>query len=934
MEKFSSLQDEVAYLRQRVYGHEKEMEASGEPAPDREKIISQKIDEYSKLHPDHALQKGYKMLEPHKEKVLFDLMPEKHDDKILDLSALMEEKGILNVLSIIEKMNDPHLEDDFHRYLVEYIKRGLPVSGLREKTPLGIALHHTLYEISLPEAKKDDQEHKGLKEFISSMEQFYAGMMSVANGRNEKHENYFSLELALSNDSSEYVFYVSIAESRKNLFEKHMLSIYPDAKLAELPDDYNIFNEDGIAVASIAKQAKNEIFPIKTYENFEYDPLNIILNAFSKLSPMGEGAAIQILISPAADYYVKRYKHALTEIRKGTPLKKAIDIRHNLLGEISKGFKEMAVETAKDIFSSKKKDEEEKPKPIDEKAVQEIEKKIESPVLATNIRLVVSADHRRRAEEILSEMESAFNQFQNTLGNSLKFERVKESRIKETLRNFSFRLYNKNEDMPLNIRELTTLMHFPGTGIVRTGQLRQAKAGSAPAPLDIPHHGVYLGVNRHRNQEVQIYMAPEDRLRHFYVIGQTGTGKTTLLKNMIVQDIHKGEGVCFIDPHGSDVQDILARVPPERYEDVIYFDPSYTPRPMAMNMLEYDRNYPDQKIFAVNELFSIFDKLFDLKTTGGPMFEQYFRNSAMLVMEDPDSGNTLVDVSRVLSNKAFRDLKVSRCKNPIVVQFWKEIAEKAGGESALSNMVPYITSKFDVFLANDIMRPIIAQEKSSFDFREVMDKKKILLVNLSKGRLGEMNANLLGLILVGKILMAALSRVDSLHTGFPPFYLYIDEFQNITTNSISTILSEARKYKLSLHIAHQFIAQLREEIRDAVFGNVGSIVSYRVGAEDAEYLEKQFAPVFTPNDIMNQDNLNAYAKLLINGRPAKPFNVFVPFPDKADTSNLENLKQLSYLKYGADRAEVEDLIMKKYRKEPPPEMTSRMDMDLRNSLKI
>jgi hypothetical protein len=923
MEKFSSLQEEVAYLRSKVHAQEKENREHGEHA-NREGIIREEIIEYAKNDPEEILEKGFKMLHPHQEKVLFDLMPEKHDDQIIELSELMEEKGILNTLSILEKMKNPHLEDDFHRYIVEYIKRGLPVIGLKEKSPLAIAFHHTLYEISLPEAKKEDKQ-KNLREMISSMEQFYAGMLSVASGRNEKHENYFSIELALSNDGREYIFYVSVPDTRKNLFEKHMLSIYPDAKLIELADDYNIFNEDGISLVSVAKQARNEVYPIKTYENFEYDPLNVILNAFSKLAPIGEGAAIQIILSPASDYYIKRYKSALGEIRKGVPLKKAIDIRHTILGEIGKGFKEFAADTAKDMFSSKKGGEPEMPKPVDDKAVGEIEKKIQSPILATNIRLVVSADHRRRAEEILGEMESSFNQFENTIGNSFRFERVKEAKVRSVLRDFSFRLYNSDHTMPLNISELTTIMHFPGGSVIGTGQLRQSKAGSAPAPLDTPQDGIFLGYNRHRNQEVPIFMSPEDRLRHFYVIGQTGTGKTTLLKNMIVQDIYNGEGVAFFDPHGNDVQDILARIPKERYDDVIYFDPSYMARPMAMNMLEYDMNFPEQKTFAINELFSIFDKLFDLKATGGPIFEQYFRNSAALVMEDPESGNTLIDVARVLSNKAFRDMKLSKCKNPIVYQFWKEIAEKAGGESSLANFVPYITSKFDIFLGNDIMRPLIAQEKSSFNFRDVMDNKKILLVNLAKGRLGDINANLLGLILVGKILMAALSRVDSLGKSFPPFYLYIDEFQNVTTNSISTILSEARKYKLSLHIAHQYISQLKEEIRDSVFGNVGSMISYRVGSEDAEFLEKQFAPVFSSQDIMNIDNLNAYAKLLINGRPARPFNIFVPFPDKVDTSHLDNLKQLSYLKYGTDRAEVEEMIMKKYKKEEPKPVPSAFD---------
>ncbi len=534
--------------------------------------------------------------------------------------------------------------------------------------------------------------------------------------------------------------------------------------------------------------------------------------------------------------------------------------------------------------------------------------------------------------EILTEMESAFNQFDNTLGNAVKFDRMEKGNLTKMFTAFAFRTFSDEHKMPLNIKEITTLLHFPGMGIKASPYLKQSKAGTAAAPLDLQRQGILLGINKNRNTETKIFMGKEDRLRHFYTIGQTGTGKTNFLKNMIIQDIQNGDGVCMIDPHGSDIQDVLANIPPERYDDVIYFDPSYAPRPMAMNMLEYDPQDTNQKTFVINELFSIFDKLFDLKATGGPIFEQYFRNSAALVMEDPESGNTLIDVARVLSNKQFRDMKLSKCKNPIVYQFWKEIAEKAGGESSLANFVPYITSKFDIFLGNDIMRPLIAQEKSSFNFKDIMDNKKILIVNLSKGRLGDINANLIGLILVGKILMSALSR-DASVKGFPPFYLYIDEFQNITTNSISTILSEARKYKLSLHLAHQYIAQLKDEIRDAVFGNVGSIVSYRVGSEDAEFLEKQFTPVFSSQDIMNIDNLNAYGKLLINGRPARPFNFFVPFPEqnpaihseKMSAEQLNNLKQLSYLKYGTDRAEVEELIMKKYRKEEPKPIPSAFE---------
>ncbi len=910
MEKFSSHEEEIAHLKEQILHREDQLRSLGEK-PDRDIAISHALEEHKALPHHTVLAKGHRMLDPHINAYALDLSPEDHDEQIEALIALLEEKGILNTLAVVEAMKNAHIEDDFHRYLVEYLKRQFPIKDFKEKTTISKALRHTLFEVSLPEAKKEEQEHN-LKELISGMEQFYAGMLSVADAHDK--ENYFSIELALSEGSEEFIFYVSVPDTKRTLFEKQMLSIFPFAKLIEKKDDYNIFNTEGEHVASIATQTKNPIYPIKTYEKFDHDPLNVLINAFSKLKKDGEGASFQLILQPKGDYYIKRYRDALTQVLKGTPLKKAIDIRHTLLGEIGKGFKEFASDATKDLLSGNKK-KEDKPKPIDEVAVENIKHKISSPILNANMRIVVSAESKQRAEEVINEIESSFNQFQNTLGNSITFKRIPEKRMPFFVREFSFRIFDENGHLPLSISELTTILHFPGSTIFETGQLKQAKAGTASAPLDIPFSGMYLGINRHRNHEVPIYMSSEDRLRHFYCIGQTGTGKTTLLRDMIIQDMENGDGVCFVDPHGSDVQDILARVPKHRYEDVIYFDPSNFDRPMGMNMLEFDPRYPEQKTFVVNELFSIFDKLFDMKATGGPMFEQYFRNATMLVLEDPESGNTLVDVSRVLSNKAFREYKLAHCKNPIVVQFWTEVAGKAGGEASLANIVPYITSKFDVFLANDIMRPLIAQEKSSFNFRDIMDNKKILLVNLSKGRLGDINANLIGLILIGKILMAALSRVDAMHTGFPPFYLYIDEFQNITTNSISTILSEARKYKLSLHIAHQFIAQLKDEIKDAVFGNVGSIVSYRVGAEDAEYLEKQFGPTFSANDLMNIDNLNCYAKLLIDGKPARPFNIEVPFPPDVDKSHLEQLKQLSNLKYGRDRAEIEEEVARKYRKE-------------------
>ena len=908
--KFSTPEEELLYLRSRVYEH---AATNPDNKIEQHSAVSKTLEQYAATPNTQVLDKKMQIKPEKIEAIVLDLAPEEHDAKIEELLGILQEKGVHNALSVVTKLGDYHIEDDFHRFLVQYIKHGPAALALKERDPLYKALHMTLFEIALPKADKEEKE-KSVKEFVASMEQFYAGMFSISPDKNPS-ENYFSLEIANANHSEEVIFFASVPDSKKALFEKQFLALFTHAKIHEVPDDYNIFNEHGATAISYAVSGSKAIFPIKTYDEFEYDPLNVILNAFSKLKKIGEGASIQLIFQPAGDYYIKLYRGALEKLRKGTKTKEAIDVADGFGQEIWKEAKSFLHDIGSGLGGAdKKKEEEEKKEPakIDQDAIDQVTKKISSPIARVNVRIVASGNNENEAQDILRDIESAFNQFDNTRGNKLVFKRAKGKESVGILHDFAFRLFDANRSLPLNIHEVSTFMHVQTTGIESAPHLKNAKAGSASAPVGLPTSGTLLGINRHRNAETPIYMTAEDRLRHFYCIGQTGTGKSTLLKNMIVQDIMQGHGVCMIDPHGIDIVDVLAAVPRERYEDVIYFDPSYTTRPMALNMLEYDLNHPEQKTFVVNEMLSIFNKLFDMKVAGGPMFEQYFRNAVMLVMEDPDTGSTLLDVSKVLANKPFREMKLSHCKNPVVVQFWKEVADKAGGEASLANIVPYITSKFDVFLSNDVMRPIISQQKSSFNFREVMDGKKILLVNLAKGRLGDINANLIGLILVGKILMAALSRVDSVGKEIPPFYLYIDEFQNVTTDSISTILSEARKYKLSLTVAHQFIAQLDEKIRDSVFGNVGSIAAFRVGADDAEVLVKQFEPVFSAQDIINLDNRNAYLRLLVNGRPVTPFSLETLPPPSVSTDHVEQLKELSYLKFGRDRRDVEADISEKY----------------------
>jgi hypothetical protein len=910
MPKFQTPQEELEYLRAHVKSREEELIKLGHFENATDNATRDVVDAYKEIPIEKALHGNSVIDKKEKEGIVLALKPESHDSVMEELIGIMMLKGIKNALSVVESMDNPHIEDDFHRILVQYLKTGQVIKDFKEGTPLYKSLNMTLFEITLPPPTDEGDKSKGFKEFIGAMEQFYAGMNSISIGKNNKEENYFTLEVALGVNTDEVIVYAGIPNKYISLFEKQILAFYHNAKVREVTDDYNVFNEVGASVGAYAVLAERGVLPIKTYDNIEHDPMNTILNVFSKLQTAGEGAAIQLVVAPAGDKFINEFHTILNDVKDGVSVKNAADEFYKFKSAFLKIGKEFLFDTPKNNGENKEKSIKSR-RAVDEGATEKIGNKMKSSIMKANIRVVASGETKDRAESILKEIESAFNQFSETASNSFVFEEVKGSNLKRFFHDFSYRSFTGDKMMPLNLKELSSVFHFP-VGIGSQPQLKEAKSGIAPAPLEMVNEGIILGINSYRGKDTPVHMTREDRMRHFYVIGQTGTGKTNIMLNMITQDIRNGDGCCYIDPHGTDIQTILSRIPKERIDDVIYFDPAYTPRPMGLNMLEYDPRYPEQKTFVVNELMGIFNKLFDMKVGGGAMFEQYFRNSAFLVMEDPESGSTLLEITRVLGDKEFRDMKLAKCKNPIIKQFWVS-AEQTTGDQSLANFVPYISSKFDNFISNDIMRPVVLQQNSVFNFRKIMDEKKILLVNLSKGRLGDINANLIGLVLVGKIQMAALSRVDMFGKPMNDFYLYIDEFQNVTTDSISSILSEARKYRLSLNIAHQYISQLEENIKNAVFGNVGSMAVFRVGTEDATFLEPKFKPVFSASDITKLDNYNAYMSMLIKGTPTKPFNIKTLAPEKGNTDIVDSLKELSYVKYGRDREEVESEIMARYK---------------------
>ncbi len=912
--QFASPEQEIEYLRDRIAQSERQIldRAPDADAAHIETAGKQEIKQYMSFTPKMVLDGNYQLSDAEINNSA-ETLAISHDP-VEDIIQIAYDKGIRNALSVLEATSNTYIVDEVHRRLIELIKSGAKIADLKEGLPLWHLLHMTLYEVSLPARKNAEEETRQFAQLVGVMEQLFSGMRTVAQARTGNH---FVIEIAVAEGSDDIVYYVAVPNEFTALFEKQTLSLFPQAVLLVQPHDYNIFVDNGSTLITELGLKKHPIYPLQAHEEFSTDPFAVILNAFSKIEREGGGAALQFAIRYPQTNYRHTYESIIKEVEKGTHPAEAIS-KSTFGGEVKNAVTNL-------IFSGGKKIDPTEQKTVDTKTAEVFRKKINADIIETNIRMVVSANNDTRAHQILTELESTFNQFSSVDGNTFTMHRLHGSAAKKGKRTFAFREFVARTALPLSVRELATIVHFPDSGIDSTPQFKQSYTKTAPAPNDMPGAGSVLGINNHRGVERPIFMTEKDRMRHFYVIGQTGTGKSKFLTNLISQDIASGAGVCFIDPHGTDIEEVLGAVPPHREQDVIYFDPSRTDRVVGLNMMEFDAAKPEQKTFVVNELFSIFQKLYGANPESmGPMFEQYFRNAALLIMEDPESGNTLMDISRVLADARYRRLKLEKATNPVVIQFWREIAGKAGGEASLENIVPYITSKIDPLTANDYIRPIIGQQQSSFNFRQIMDERKILLVNLSKGRLGELNANLLGMIFVGKILMAALSRVDDPTGNFAPFYLHIDEFQNISTPSIASILSEARKYKLGLAVAHQFIAQLDPVIKDAVFGNVGSMAVFRVGNEDAQALENQFHPTFSVHDIMNIPNFKAYLRILANGVPTIPFSIDTLPPIISNPARAAQLMELSLSRYGRPRADVEAEIQARYQKPVLPPMPPAM----------
>lgn len=778
--------------------------------------------------------------------------------------------------------------------------------------------HHfdnIIFLIRLPKEKPNDQDKditvQQLREEIAKGETLFSSIGSLRAQRWLKawlfgRTDHFSFEIVANKKMIS--FYMAAPRKMARYLEQQVQAHYPEAVVEEVKD-YNIFNHYSAVAAGYLKTQRSLIYPIRTYNKMETDPLNSIINVMSKLGEK-EAMALQYVVRSAKGKWHGQISRVFSKVRKGKSLDEALN--SSSVAEFFSIFSASAKEKNQNMMY--------KQNAMDEQILKNLEEKNAKSGLDVNLRIVINARDEGQANLYLNNIISTFGQYNlyeygNIFNNKINkvIHKIKHNKL---IKDFIYRRFDEHISFLLNTEELASIFHLP-IWWTETPNIQWLTAKHAPVPAHLPEEGIIMGTNIYRGTAKDVRIKRDDRRRHTYIIGKSGVGKSILLANMAIQDIINGEGVCIIDPHGDLITDILERIPPERAEDVIMFSPADIERPLALNLLEFDPRYPEQKSFVINEMIKIFDKLYDLKATGGPIFEQYIRNAMLLIMSDPESGSTLMEIPKVLSDAQFRKMKLERCSDPTVVDFWRKEAEKAGGDAALANVVPYITSKLTSFISNDMMRPIIGQQKSSFNLRDVMDKQKILLVDLPKGQVGELNAYLLGMILVGKILVAALSRADMPKEQRKDFYLYIDEFQNFTTDSICSILSEARKYNLNLIMAHQYIGQLTKgqdtSIKDAVMGNVGTWVSFKVGSEDAEELSKEFAPVFNQYDLINIEKFSAYVKLLIDNSASRPFSMHTVWPmvGQKREESAQRIKALSRLKYGQDRNIIEAEILRR-----------------------
>ncbi len=781
----------------------------------------------------------------------------------------------------------------------------ITIKVIRRNQDFKRALSLTFLKVTLPKKESDLDEKKettkDFKEMVSIMEQLVASLKSIYSRK--------ILKKILGQDliSFEYIaweweilFYVVIPKNYKYLIEKQINGFYADAVIEETTE-INIFKDKKYSEWTYINTSKSFLYPIKTYKKLESDPINNILGAFSKIEE-DKAASIQVVLKPIDDdwqhYSAKASWKMMSWKKTGfswNPTKLFIS------------FFDLFFVSNNDKNSLNTK--EDKTSALTQERAKTVDEKWDKTWFEVIIRVVVTGNNKEILESEIKNITSSFVQFNYPDFNG--FINTIHHIDKYLINNYVYRYFRKPfylKKMIMNTEEIASIFHFPHIKYNKSAEIKWQNFKIVKAPTNIPKEWLLIWHNIHRWIKKEIRIKTEDRFRHFYIIWQTGTWKSTTLQVMARQDFKNGEWVAVLDPHGDLARDLLPFIPRERADDVIYFDPSDLERPMWLNLL--DATTDEEKELIAMDSMNIMIKLFGNEIFG-PRIQDYFRNAVLTLMDYPQ-GWAITDVVRLFTDLDFQKDHCRHVKNPIVKNWWDKTYASMG-QKEKSEIIPYFSAKFSQFITNKMMRNIIGQTKSSFDILDVMQNKKLLLVNLSKWRLWDINSKLLWMILVSKIQMAAMRRDKIKKEERTDFFLYIDEFQNYVTDSIESILSEARKYRLSLNLAHQYLAQLEQsdaltksnlDLKKAIFGNVWTIMSYKIWPEDWEFMAKYYAPTFSEQDLVNMDKFKSVMKLSIDNQPTIPFSL-VPinaYLENWDPNLAKAFIELSRLKYWRDKA--------------------------------
>ncbi len=724
-------------------------------------------------------------------------------------------------------------------------------------------------------------------------------------------QRHISFEIVAANGMID--FFIAVPVVLLDVVRQAVMAAYPTARVEEVKDA-SIFSEAGKLSGTIGGEfvlKKPYSVPIATYQESKRDAMRAIINALSVVT--GEdGIGIQVMMRPASEGWASASRSAAEKIKKNRASGKSSGGG----GGLAAGFGIKPAELLEVLWKPpqhevKEGSVETQLTTTEQKQIEAIEEKMAFPGFETLIRVVTSSGTSARSQALLKNVVAAFALFDSPTNNGFKFMVTKN--IEQFVTSYIFRFFPQEmTSCVLNSVELATIFHLPDQRNISTSQIERQRSKQVDGPREMLSEGFLLGHNIYRGVKKEIRLSTNDRRRHLYMIGQTGTGKSKFLENLALQDMLDGKGFAFIDPHGDSAEALLGMVPKERVEDVIYFNPAEMENPVGLNLFEFDT--PDQRDFLVQEAIAMLYRLYDPGHTGiiGPRYEHWFRNAALTIMSDPN-GSTFIDIPQVFNDDGFAKEKLKYVTDQTVLDFWnKEMAQTSDYHK--SEVLGWFVSKFGAFLSNEMMRNIIGQTKSGFNLRKIMDEQKILLVNLSKGKTGELNSQLLGMIFVMKFQAAAMGRADIPEDQRKDFGLYVDEFQNFATDSFESILSEARKYRLNLLLANQFVSQLTDKIREAIIGNVGTMVAGRIGMTDAELMAKKFMPVFDAEDLTKLPNYEGVVVAQVNGVPSSPFSMaFLPPLGSVNPQLSDALKKLSAAKFGKSRAEVEKEIFTRLR---------------------